>query len=75
MSKFEEWLDKKYGASDPERYHGYGEYDMKQAWDAALEEKIAVKKEIINQLGWRLHNNGKITKEDWMEIVVNETCI
>lgn len=24
----------------------------------------------INRLGWRLQNNGKIVKEDWMEIVV-----
>jgi len=27
-------------------------------------------KQMINLLGWRLENNGKIVKKDWEEIVI-----
>jgi len=27
-------------------------------------------KQMINLLGWRLENNGKIVKNDWEEIVI-----
>ena len=45
-------------------------------FDAHSKEMVRadIAEQTINQLGWRLHNNGKITKHDWIEIVVeNET--
>ena len=32
-------------------------------------------REVINQLGWRLHNNGRITKDDWIEYVVDSEAM
>lgn len=29
-------------------------------------------KEIVNQLGWKLHNTGKITSQDWKDIVLDD---
>jgi len=35
-----------------------------------ITEDLDAYKEILNDLGWRLQNNGKITQKDWSEIVL-----
>jgi len=32
--------------------------------------ELEIYKKILNDLGWRLENNGSINKNDWIEIVL-----